>query len=273
MTQIPNNSLACPHDGLPLSVQDKCVVCPSGHSFDRAKRGYLNLLPVNQKRSKDPGDSQEMIAARNRFLERGYYLPLAQSLAENSRLNNAVSLLDAGCGEGYYLRQLEQQFPQTVWKGVGLDISKPAIDSAAKFDKGFQYLVASNAHIPLLDNSVDVVWCVFGFANFDEFRRVLTPGGRLIMADPGPEHLIELREIIYPHINDKHSARDIPAGFQHHSEQHLTGKMDLDASAIVDLLLMTPHLYRANPAGRAAAAALAQLVCRFDIHVRVFTKL
>lgn len=270
MTQIALTSLACPLDGQPLARDNKRFTCSAGHSFDLAKRGYLHLLPAQHKRSKAPGDSVEMIQARQRFLERGFYRELASALADVSALANEVNLLDAGCGEGYYLRQLETLRPEVSWIGAGLDISKPAIDSAAKCEKGFQYLVASNANIPLLDHSVDVLWCVFGFADFEQFRRVLKPSGRLIMVDPGVNHLLALREVIYPKVVDKANERTTPEGFRLLEKQHIAGEMTLDQTALADLLLMTPHLFRANREGRERAAALDALQCQYDIELRVF---
>lgn len=273
MTQIALTSLACPLDGLPLVRHDKRFSCASGHSFDLAKRGYLHLLPPQHKRSKDPGDSVEMIQARQRFLSQGFYQALATSLAKHSAIKKVVNLLDAGCGEGYYLRQLDQYAPNITWRGAGLDISKHAIDCAAKLDKGFQYLVASNANIPLLDDSVDVIWCVFGFADYAEFARVLVPGGRLIMVDPGPDHLIELRRVIYPSIKQKTHDYLAPGGFKPLREECIEGTMNLFKDAISDLLTMTPHLYRASREGREHAAALERLACRFDIRIRVLQSL
>lgn len=269
MTQISLTSLACPLDGQPLTRHDRRFLCASGHSFDLAKRGYLHLLPAQNKRSKDPGDSTAMIQARQRFLAQGHYDKLAAALTTLSTTGDTVRLLDAGCGEGYYLRQLEQNAPHITWHAAGLDISKPAIDCAAKLDKGYQYLVASNANIPLLENSVDVVWCVFGFADYREFARILVPGGRLIMVDPGTEHLLALRQIIYPIVKEKVLPWQVPEGFVCEAEQRLQGTMDLNKDALADLMVMTPHLYRASREGRDQAAALDQLSCQFDIHVRV----
>jgi 23S rRNA (guanine745-N1)-methyltransferase len=269
MTQISLTSLACPLDGQALTRHDRRFLCASGHSFDLAKRGYLHLLPAQNKRSKDPGDSLAMIQARQRFLAQGHYNELATALTTLSTIGDTVRLLDAGCGEGYYLRQLEQNAPHIAWHAAGLDISKPAIDCAAKLDKGFQYLVASNANIPLLDKSVDVVWCVFGFADYNEFKRILAPRGRLIMVDPGADHLLELRQIIYPAVKEKVKPWHTPAGFVCEAEQRLRGSMDLDNDALADLMVMTPHLYRASREGREQAAGLPRLTCQFDIQIRV----
>ena len=269
MTQIPLTSLTCPLDHLPLTRQGKCFTCPSGHSFDLAKRGYINLLPPQNKRSKDPGDSIEMIAARQRFLAAGHYQALANALADVSAVSESVTLLDAGCGEGYYLRQLERSAPLTHWLAAGLDISKPAIDTAAKLDKGFQYLVASNANIPLAKDSVDVLWCVFGFADFAQFSHVLKPSGRLIMVDPGPEHLRELREIIYTDVVEKDTERTTPAGYDLADTLNIKGSMNLDNASINDLLLMTPHLFRAKREGREKASQLQHLTCQYDMQLRV----
>ncbi len=270
MTQIALTSLACPLDGQPLARDHKRYTCSAGHSFDLAKRGYLHLLPAQHKRSKDPGDSLAMIQARQRFLAQGHYNALATALTTLSTTGDSVRLLDAGCGEGYYLRQLEQNAANISWYAAGLDISKPAIDYAAKLDKGFQYLVASNTNIPLQDSSIDVVWCVFGFADFEQFKRVLKPSGRLIMVDPGVNHLLALRKVIYPEVVDKASERPTPEGFRLLEKQHIAGEMTLDQTALADLLLMTPHLFRASRDGRERAAALDALQCQFDIELRVF---
>ena len=133
MRILPFTALACPLDGAPLHRQGAAWQCAAGHSFDIASQGYTHLLPVQNKRSRDPGDSKEMIAARRRFLEAGVYQPIAQAVAETTLAGlspaNTPGCLDAGCGEGYYLRQLA-----TAAKGrgqplalMGLDISKWAV--------------------------------------------------------------------------------------------------------------------------------------------------
>jgi len=130
------DSLACPLDGEPLNQSGTCWRCPAGHSFDVARQGYLHLLPVQKKRSLDPGDSKDMVAARRRFLNAGFYQPIAEAVnkAVTTRAGDTKPLacLDAGCGEGYYLRQLAASNMDRSLALVGVDISKWAILAAAK---------------------------------------------------------------------------------------------------------------------------------------------
>jgi len=110
MTVSPFEALACPLDGSPLQKHDKNWSCAAGHTFDIARQGYVHLLPVQNKRSRDPGDNKEMVAARQRFLNAGYYQPVAEALSSavfpKDISEASISCLDAGCGEGYYLRYL-----------------------------------------------------------------------------------------------------------------------------------------------------------------------
>ncbi len=288
MTITPFQSLACPLDGAPLHRSGSSWRCSSGHSFDIASQGYTHLLPVQQKRSRDPGDSKEMVAARRRFLNSGAYQPIAAAVAEAALADwpagATVSCLDAGCGEGYYLRQLAAGLGagQTL-AGLGLDISKWAILAAAKQDRresggGFNWLVGSNANLPVLPGTLDRVLCLFGFPVYGEFARVLKPGGQLLQADAGPEHLRQLREIIYPALKPERGAEaPAPAGFSPLATETVRYELDLaGAEQIADLLAMTPHLYRASAEGRARAAALTALSVTVDVrltnHVRNATR-
>jgi 23S rRNA (guanine745-N1)-methyltransferase len=269
MTLHPNSTLICPLDGHPLERYGHQLTCQNGHSFDAAKRGYFHLLPAQFKNSKDPGDSKQMIEARHRFLSNGFYQELANNMASFSAIKSAVSILDAGCGEGYYLRQLETYAPHIQWIATGLDISKPAIANAAKLNKACCWMVASNANIPLPDNSIDVLWCVFGFPHEDEFMRVLKPGGRLIQVDAGSNHLLDLRKIIYPEVKIKQP----PALFNNPMlsdgrSESLEFSMTLDTQNIADLMLMTPHLFKASKAGIERAMNLKELDCRAHITLR-----
>ena len=121
-------ALACPLDGAPLQRQAVSLRCPEGHCFDLAAQGYVNLLPVQNKRSRDPGDSKEMVAARRRFLEAGHYKPIADAVARavlaGAVPGRTLTCLDAGCGEGYYLRQLAAGNEARHLSPIGLDISK-----------------------------------------------------------------------------------------------------------------------------------------------------
>lgn len=268
------SALRCPIEQSPLQLVDGSWRCENGHSYDVAKQGYVNLLPVQNKRSKDPGDSKAMVQARREFLEQGYYEPLAQVLADTVLAQGEQAVLDAGCGEGYYLRYLVEQAVQngTDLSVAALDISKWAVQAAAKRDKRLSWMVASNNSIPMDDNSVDTILCVFGFPVEAEFKRVLKPGGRLIMVDPTGDHLKELKAIIYSEIKSKNETLPITASeFELISEQRETFPVSLTSNeAIKDLLTMTPHLYRSNAEGREEAKRLEALDLTADIWIRVF---
>lgn len=274
MTTDAFNALACPLDGEPLTDSGSCWHCPAGHSFDVARQGYLHLLPVQKKRSLDPGDSKAMVAARQRFLDAGYYRPIADAvntavLKDTIGDTNPLACMDAGCGEGYYLRQLAAATTGLHLLLMGLDISKWATLAAAKQDKRPRWVVGSNANLPVLPGTLDRVLCLFGFPVYTEFARVLKPGGVLIQADAGPNHLRELREIIYPSLKpEKPPATEAPDGFSIAGTETVSYSLPLDnQEAIADLLAMTPHLYRASAEGRSKAEALATLTVTVEVRV------
>lgn len=272
-------ALACPLDGLPLHCTGPAWRCASGHSFDVASQGYTNLLPVQHKRSRDPGDSKEMVAARRRFLTAGFYQPIAAAVSRTVLAglpaNETGSCLDAGCGEGYYLRQLAAAVPEDQPLALlGLDISKWAVVSAAKQDKRPNWVVGSNANLPVLSGTLDRVLCMFGFPVYPEFARVLKPGGQLLQVDAGADHLRELREIIYPSLKPERPADlQTPEGFRRGPTETLRFPIELTtAEQIADLLAMTPHLHRASAEGRAAAAALTALSLGVDVRLTCFER-
>ncbi|MCK7552440.1 putative RNA methyltransferase [Marinobacter goseongensis] len=270
----PFQALACPLDGEPLSHTGAAWRCPAGHNFDTARQGYIHLLPVQNKRSLHPGDSKEMVAARQRFLNGGFYQPVADAvnrlvLAEMPDTHR-LTCLDAGCGEGYYLRQLAAAAAeQPALELLGVDISKWAVLAAAKQDKHPAWVVGTNARLPVLSSSVDRVLCVFGFPVYAEFARVLKPGGQLLQVDAGPAHLRELREIIYPTLKPEKSAvRDDPVGFRVLGSAMERFVLTLDSQErIADLLAMTPHLYRATAEGLERAVALQSLTVTVDVRL------
>lgn len=272
---ISTNQLACPMDGQPLTREQGSWRCPAGHSFDIARQGYINLLPVQNKRSKDPGDSKEMVLARQEFLNAGHYKPIADAVSDlvnaSAASDRTVNILDAGCGEGYYLRELTKS--RLINNGsrlhlTGVDISKWAVMAAARQEKNADWIVGSNANLPLLPASQDVILCMFGFPVYPEFSRVLTAQGILIKVDAGPDHLIELREIIYPSIKAPNQSENTPPGFTLLEQQSLRYTIRLNSQTqISQLLTMTPHLYRITAEGRARAEALTELSLTVNVQV------
>ena len=285
MNIIEAQNLACPIDGEKLSKTDKQFVCKNGHSFDIARQGYVNLLPVQHKRSKQPGDSKAMVQARSQFLNSGVYEAIADKLTLTVLTHiindNALCLLDAGCGEGYYfdflLNKLRQQEGVNALSFIGLDISKDAIAQATKRNKLTSWVVGTNRQPPVADESVDIIICMFGFFCEQGFYKVLKPGGKIIMVDPGTKHLKELREIIYDEIKKTKSSDVLQFDeekFSLLSSEALQFETVLsDNEQINQLLLMTPHFYRASKAGREAACKLDRLDLTVDVVLKTLQKL
>jgi len=268
MSFLAHESLICPIDGSPLQFESVSLACTHGHRYDIGKPGYANLLSAQHKRSKAPGDSKEMVNARTAFLSEGFYDPIARALAEliAAQTQNELTLVDAGCGEGYYLEKIDS-LTHTTLHLIGFDISKWAIQRAARRCQG-TWLVASNKRIPLADNAADVVLDMFGFPDFDSFARVLKTDGKLICVTPGDKHLIELREIIYPTLKST-NARQYPDFFSRDIQKTITYEVKLDTAALSNLLAMTPHLYRAPKEGLARLATLEQMSMTIDVTLEV----
>jgi 23S rRNA (guanine745-N1)-methyltransferase len=173
---------------------------------------------------------------------------------------------------GGYLRELAAARQRLAL--LGLDISKWAVLAAAKQDKRPNWVVGSNAKLPVLPATLDRVLCMFGFPVYAEFARVLRPGGELLQVDAGPDHLRELREIIYPTLKPERAAEPLsPAGFSVLPAESLRYTVTLGgAEQIGDLLTMTPHLYRASAEGRAKAAALTALSLTVDVRLTRFRR-
>lgn len=284
MNSIEAVNLVCPLDDASLQHQGRQWVCVHGHSYDIARQGYVNLLPVQFKRSRHPGDSKAMVNARQRFLNAGLYAPIAERLTElvlaETAGRQASCLLDVGCGEGYYIdyvaKRLREQAACGDFSAIGLDISKDAIVAATKRNRQITWVVGTNRRLPIEAASVDTIFCIFGFPHFAAFAHVLKAGGRVVLVDPGPDHLQELREVIYPRVRKAAApalsgAED--AGFALLDSQSLQFDTEtINHPLINDLLEMTPHLYRAGREGREKAGKLQALALTVDVRIRCLEK-
>ena len=281
MNIIPAQNLACPIDKLELLKEQSCYRCTNGHSFDIAKQGYVNLLPVQHKKSKNPGDSKAMVQARTCFLNAGLYKPIANLLSQiifqQLNLDSDNCIFDAGCGEGYYLQEVinavQSINSESNLSFIGMDISKPAVLAASKRNKQASWIVGTNSQPPFLNDSVDLIFSIFGFHSFDGFRNCLKSKAKLILVEPGEKHLQELKDIIYA---DPASEKNINKS-NHEDDyslidtQTLAFKISLtNNQQILDLLSMTPHLFRASSEGKASMERMDSLDLTIDIIFKVF---
>jgi len=196
-------TLLCPVRGCGalLERSGRAYVCARGHSFDLARSGYCNLLQPQDRKSKEPGDPKAAVLARRRFLEAGHGALLLESLREILAARDAsavLDVLDVGCGEGFYLGSLAAGRPLEAY---GIDISTPAIDLAARRypgeRSGVRWLVVNaDRTLPFAAAAFDLVLSLTARRNASEVHRVLKPRGRLIVAVPGEDDLIEAREAV-----------------------------------------------------------------------------
>ena len=246
--------LCCPICGQMLSQDEKSLRCGKGHSFDVARQGYVNLLPVQQKRSLQPGDTRQQVLSRREFLDAGFYAPIAQALCALAKDHDCQGpILDVGCGEGYYSARLAQALDTQL---TGLDISKEAVRCAAARYKNARWLCASAAHLPVESGSVGLLTSLFALTVPGEFRRVLRQSGAFIQVLAAQDHLLGLKSVIYPQLNRKE--KDLApqvSGFRLVESRALRFTFTVEDQQVQNLLSMTPHVYRI---GREGAERLRQ---------------
>jgi 23S rRNA (guanine745-N1)-methyltransferase len=245
----PDNLIApwrCPvcESRLSLAADGKSWKCVHEHNFDIAHQRYVNLLD-SRGRSRPSGDSGEAVRSRQRFLASGAYDPVTAALVEVAAGESSVMTLDVGCGEGRHTRR--QQAPLVL----GIDVSKSAVAKAAKAHPHGWYAVASAARIPLDNASVDLALNVFGPVVPDELARVIRPGGRVLAVNPAPQHLTEVRALVYsrarPH-EIKPPLRNATDWFIEVDQIRLTFQFALRSlQQLQDLFTMTPYRWHAPP--------------------------
>ena len=274
--------LTCPvcASNLTLSMSQKSLQCTQSHSFDLAKQGYANLLLSHHKKSKHPGDTQEMVSSRTAFLDKGHYRKIAnhiKGLIQKHSVNPINAYCDIACGEGYYTNLIHQHLSTHTIKPVttnGIDISQPAIKAACKRSKEIQWLIASTKNIPLVNDSQDLVTGLFFHFDHQEIARILRPEGIFIFTSTGSNHLIELRRKLYDEIKDEKNDKESKLGdniLTHIDSNKLSKTISLKSSAeVMQLLSMTPHYWRTTIEKKQALAKVQEMDITIDVQFDIF---
>ena len=239
-------AFACPICRENLTLVESSLKCENRHSFDLAKFGYVNLVPqIKQSANYDKENFQN----RQQILEAGFYqaiLEVVSDLLSNSK--NAKTILDIGCGEGFYSRKLQERHPDKTF--YAFDISKDSVQIAAKSEPNWavNWFVGDLARLPIKDASMDILLDIFSPANYGEFRRVLSKDGILIKVIPTENHLKEIRQKVQDQLTNKdYSNQDIKNHFQEHftilSSQTASLTKTITAEQLQALLSMTPLLF------------------------------
>lgn len=249
------NIIICPVCQKPLKINGKSAICPNKHNYDFAKSGYLNLL-LNHNLS---GDNEIMIKARHTFLTKGYFAPLLEKLISIIKSYQIQSILDVGCGEGYYSRHIYEALKINVW---GVDISKSACLLASKKTKDVLYIVASNYNLPFSDKSFDGVINIFA-PHSEELTRVARK--LIIKVVPNINHLHELKEILYEDVYLKDSKEGNFFSFIKQKEELLTYKVTIDQ--LEDLIKMTPYFYKSKIDDKVLSMRNVKMTMNFKIIV------
>ena len=274
------NLIQCPYCQNELSKENRSYKCINNHNFDLSKEGYLNLLPVNKKKSKSPGDNNMMVVARREFLEQGFYDPLIEEIKrvvkkELNFISNKINILDSGCGEGYYSEKALNNLEGLKSIIIGTDISKYAVKNAAKKYKKIFYFVSSIYSLPVKSDSLDLILSVFSPNHSPEFSRVLAKDGYLIVVSPGENHMKQLAELIYnsfrPH--EYNIVEKIGVMFSHLKTQRKTFEIEItDSFMLQNLLKMTPYYWNTSKEAQEKIENCNHIKITCDFNITVFEK-
>ena len=278
----------CPLCKSPISLISTPIRCENNHSFDKAKSGYVNLLPVQFKKSKLPGDDKDMVKARREFHQLDTYKPLKDRLVElaerffdkprkakpEESSQKCTSIYDAGCGEGSYLDAIVQGLSLKGFsiEAAGSDISKIAVELAAKAYKHAQFVVASSFELPLEKSTQDLVIQVFAPGSNEEYERVLKSEGLLLTVDPAPNHLFELKQQVYD-TPRKHQINDgSRSGFTRIHEECFAFPINFESDDHkLALIKMTPFYWKL-PHGKIESIVASLGKVTADFHIQVWKK-
>ena len=242
-------AFACPICQENLTLVENSLKCKNRHSFDVAKFGYVNLAPqIKQSANYDKENFQN----RQLILEAGFYQAILEAVSDLlSNSKNAKTILDIGCGEGFYSRKLQESHSDKTF--YAFDISKDSVQIAAKSEPNWavNWFVGDLARLPIKDASMDLLLDIFSPANYGEFRRVLSKNGILIKVIPTENHLKEIRQKIQDQLTKKdYSNQDIKNHFQEHfsilSSQTASLTKTITAEQLQALLSMTPLLFHVD---------------------------
>lgn len=220
-----------------------------------------------------------MVRNRRAFLNAGYYQPIAEAVTQSLlsyRDGRSGSLLDMGCGEGYYTvfmqEALKANDQQADWTGI--DISREAIRAANQRSRSIEWVVASAARIPIPDSSLDGMTALFTLFESAEYARVLKSNAPLVVTTTGPDHLLSLRELIYDQIRPQPFAPVAKPSkhFRHISEERVQFTLDLQGESIQQLLGMTPHVWHTSLEKQDVLKKLNVLTTQIDVKLTVFSK-
>lgn len=262
----------CPTCGGTLTKQAHTFLCANRHSFDIARQGYVNLLTAERRHSAAPGDTLEQVRSRRAFLSAGFYAPISDCINETAaRFGARGELLDVGCGEGYYSTRLAQALGLSL---TGVDISKEAVRYAAANYKDAAWLCASAAHLPVADGSTDVLTSLFAVTMPEEFHRVLKADGLFLQVLAAQDHLLGLKGIIYDSLimKQKDSVPNLP-GFALLESVPIRFCFTVEGEQVMNLLSMTPHVYRIGKAGADRLRATQKLTDTASCVLNVYRRL
>jgi len=266
---VQNAQYLCPICASSLGYSEKVFRCASNHCFDLAKEGYVNLLPVQFKHSKDPGDNKEMVNARRSFLEKGFYKPLIESITllyeKYGKVNGNV--LDAGCGEGYYTNQHKNE-SNSVY---GVDIAKTAIKVASKKYKNCHFSVGTLSKLPFEESMFDWIYSIYAPILENEFTRVLKKNGYLLTVTPADNHLFELKSLIYREAKQHDTSKSPIKNLEIVEEKRINYVIEFENSEdIINLLSMTPFAFKTTQELLNHLRSLSTFKCQADFLVRLY---
>ncbi len=261
----------CPLCHQALLLEGKSYRCVNNHSFDQAKQGYVNLLPVQFKHSKEPGDNKTMVKARRAFLDKGYYQPLTDKMLAlyKKYSDKNATVFDAGCGEGFYTHQHKTELNNVY----GVDIAKETIKIAAKRYQDCFFSVATLSELPFCNEKFGWLFSVYAPILENEFTRVLQNKGYLLTVTPADNHLIELKSLIYRQANKHDTSKQMIEKLTLIEEQRLSYNMHFTSSEdMLNLLVMTPFAFKASTEIVSQLKQLAHFDCQADFVLRLYQK-